>query len=104
MHPTANTFVALRILFYCTLKEKKWLHYQEHQLVQRTKRGNSSNYMNTKRNEENHHIESEFKETFDNNCDTGSSAEQKLSQFLTLLRMVMLMMKTHWMIFSMILI
>ena len=35
MHPIIKTFVALRIMFYCTLTEKKWLHYQVHE----TKKG-----------------------------------------------------------------
>ena len=45
-----KTFVALRIMFYCTLMEKKWLHSQKHHLVQERKMENNSDYVNTKWN------------------------------------------------------
>ena len=50
MHPIIKTVVALWIMFYCTLMENKWLQYQELQLIQETKRGNNSHYVNTKWN------------------------------------------------------
>ena len=82
MHPTIKTFLVLKIMFYCNLMEKKRSHYQEHQLVQKTKRRNNQYYVNTLGKPYSQIvfylcIESEFKETFDNNCETAISAQFK---------------------------
>ena len=67
-------------MLYCTLTEKKWLHQQGR------KSGDNSHHLNTKRNQENHIvkqfficIESEFKETSENNFETTCSIKFKNS-------------------------